>query len=1010
MGFHPGDQLIAAAANVNPHGFFEDERAIEANEAILQALGRDWRLPLPLPDGWQDNPAIAGPRTQIRALLRAQQQQGQWLLKDPRLCLLLPLWLTELAALDIEPRIVMMYRDPDAVAQSLLVRDELPIATGLQLWLTNLLGAEHQSRTLARYIVHYDQLVSEPTQQLAALARWLGIDDSIDQATRAIHPDARHHQSSQVKLKNLPLVAKTAALFAADQTRFPAPAAIDEVTAELNQALIHTQPIIEQQWLAANDLAAHFDQALSQLEEKTRSVELYEAASIENAETASKSYDTAVRAHELLAEKNEEVSRLTQEHAQLVENFTSYRTRTTQLIGEVSAVDPFIVSNDDAAQRPHESDDSHNDYEGVIDLAAENNSHTRVARYVTESSQGRRFRILEVGCSSGYFGHALQQLGHEVWGVETNPSAARDAAKLLDRVFCGSVEAFFIEEAFQDLAFDVILYGDVLEHLLDPVGALRASAERLTERGSIIASLPNVAHERVRMMLLDGRWEYSATGIMDSTHLRFYTRDSMVDLFSQANLQVKRLSPITLTGDAVGIPLEPERVQQAAELIVDREKDVFQYVIQASTFPPSITKHQGPSSIGRVNSLFKRDRSHRILCLPPLKGSSLYSIRLGEPIQRLTELFGGEVRLGDLHNCPQKDIEWAQTVVFQREANESMLELIRRLRRMGKRVVFDIDDLLLDVPEYLGVHEHCKAMRPTLEAVLWEVDAVSASTQPLADALRLYNSRVFVNPNYAWTSHPPIEHTNRLGGEQAQQDDTSRVRIIIASSDSVRVDFLVDALLELATDASLSIELVAIGPPGLYLREAGVPIAHANNMPHSQFKAYLASRPNTIALIPLDDNPFNRCKSAIKYFDYALAGVPCVCSNVVPYSPVIDSGSTGVLCANTRADWVSAVRSLVNDADLRREIATRSFTRVARQHNLNSTAQAWQHLLKNVPLPDPSTLVAPAIVSDPYARTAAQLARGTVRHLLKPASYSSAWRIFREDGIRGLRDKWKLVF
>ena len=138
-------------------------------------------------------------------------------------------------------------------------------------------------------------------------------------------------------------------------------------------------------------------------------------------------------------------------------------------------------------------------------------------------------------------------------------------------------------------------------------------------------------------MLLDGRWEYSATGIMDSTHLRFYTRDSMVDLFSQANLQVKRLSPITLTGDAVGIPLEPERVQQAAELIVDREKDVFQYVIQASTFPPSITKHQGPSSIGRVNSLFKRDRSHRILCLPPLKGSSLYSIRLGEPIQRLTE-------------------------------------------------------------------------------------------------------------------------------------------------------------------------------------------------------------------------------------------------------------------------------------------------------------------------------------------------------------------------------------
>ena len=1001
MGFHPGDQLIAPVTGVNDQGFFEDERVVAANDAVLHALGRDWRLPIPLADDWPQTPAVASLRPQIRAQLTAQQQHALWLLKDPRLCMLLPLWVEELTALGIEPRVVMIYRSPGPVANSLAARDNLPLVSAHQLWLTNNLAAEAHSRALPRYLVHYEQLVNDPAGELNALASWLGYTGSVTAAVESINATARHHQPMKDLNAQLPLVQRLADLFE-QHFAFPPSSALDEINDELQQALEHTRPLILNQWQVSAQLEQDFGQALEQLSATNNSVQDYEAASLANAKSASDAHDAVVLAQQQLAQKEGTIEALTASNNQLAEDFAALRARTAQLVGHGVLAEPILLNAN--AGEPGSSTD--NAYEGVINLEVENNSHTRVIRYLAESNQQRSLRLLEVGCSSGYFGQALQAQGHEVWGIETNQSAARTAATRLHRVFCGSIEAFFLDEQFDELRFDAILFGDVLEHLLNPVAVLQASAQRLTQQGSIIASLPNIAHERARMMLFEGRWEYSATGIMDNTHLRFYTRDTIVELFSAAELAINRLSSVTLTGDAVGIRIEPGVEERLAGLIEDKERHVFQYVVQAVR-PPLRThiSNNNPAALDNVpdvNNSFLRNASHKILCLPPLPNSSLYTIRLGEPMERLTELFGGEVRLGNLHNCPATDIDWADTIVFQREANEPTLELIRRLRRLGKRVVFDIDDLLLDVPDYLAVHEHCVQMRPALEAVLREVDAVSVSTEPLAQELQVYNDRVFTTPNYAWSSHTRID--------QVAKPNAEAVRVIIASSDSVRVDFLVEALLQLSQDENLDLDLVAIGPPGIFLREAGVSLSHIDNMPHSQFKAFLASRPNTIALIPLDDNKFNRCKSAIKYFDYALAGVPCICSDVIPYRPVIEPGETGLLCANTQQAWVSAVRSLVQDPVLRTTIATRSLARVLEAHNLNATAYSWHNMLATVAFPEADPDAVAEHIGDPYARSPAQLLRGTVRHLAQPASYASAWRIFREQGLRGLREKWKLVF
>jgi hypothetical protein len=176
---------------------------------------------------------------------------------------------------------------------------------------------------------------------------------------------------------------------------------------------------------------------------------------------------------------------------------------------------------------------------------------------------------------------------------------------------------------------------------------------------------------------------------------------------------------------------------------------------------------------------------------------------------------------------------------------------------------------------------------------------------------------------------------------------------------------------------------------------------------HAEFKAFAASRANTIALIPLDDNGFNRCKSAVKYFDYALAGVPTICSATIPYVNVITDGVDGLLCPDAGLAWSDAAAALIANAALRRRIASEARRRCLEQHTLNRSAAAWQGLLLDTAFP----------VGDPVEgdaklirRTRAQLMRGTIRHLMRPESYRSAWRLYRSGGVKGVVNRWKLVF
>jgi O-antigen biosynthesis protein len=157
-------------------------------------------------------------------------------------------------------------------------------------------------------------------------------------------------------------------------------------------------------------------------------------------------------------------------------------------------------------------------------------------------------RILDVGCAAGILGYELKQkLGAEVWGVEYIPMAAEQAEKRLDRVLQGTIEELL--PLLPDGYFDTIIMADVLEHLVDPWQVLKTMQAKLAEDGEIVVSVPNVRHWSVVKSLLEGNWQYEDAGILDRTHLRFFTRTECVSLFETAGYLITRSEAIVLKGD-----------------------------------------------------------------------------------------------------------------------------------------------------------------------------------------------------------------------------------------------------------------------------------------------------------------------------------------------------------------------------------------------------------------------------------------------------------------------------
>jgi 2-polyprenyl-3-methyl-5-hydroxy-6-metoxy-1,4-benzoquinol methylase len=211
-------------------------------------------------------------------------------------------------------------------------------------------------------------------------------------------------------------------------------------------------------------------------------------------------------------------------------------------------------------------------------------------------------RVLDIGCSSGNFGKVLiSEKQTTVDGIELDPDDAKLAEKVLNKVQALNVETDDIS-MFEDSAYDIIYFGDVIEHLVDPVKVLKKVKAKLAPEGAIIFSIPNMTHITVRIMLMSGRFSYGRTGLLDNTHLHYYDLNEIKRVFSEAGFTINELDWVTR-----GVPEELLRKQlkeiglTADAKFIKRSKETesiaYQYIGEAKL----LTKKSKPTKLPAIS-------------------------------------------------------------------------------------------------------------------------------------------------------------------------------------------------------------------------------------------------------------------------------------------------------------------------------------------------------------------------------------------------------------------------
>jgi 2-polyprenyl-3-methyl-5-hydroxy-6-metoxy-1,4-benzoquinol methylase len=158
-------------------------------------------------------------------------------------------------------------------------------------------------------------------------------------------------------------------------------------------------------------------------------------------------------------------------------------------------------------------------------------------------------RVLDVGCSSGYLARPLAERGNTIVGLELDPEAARAAEEFCELVLVGDVET--MDLPLEPGSFDVVLGGDVIEHLRDPAAALARLRPLLRPGGRVVLSTPNVANWAIRLSLLSGRWRYTDRGILDRSHTHLFTRATLAETLERAGYRVERIDfSVPVPGDS----------------------------------------------------------------------------------------------------------------------------------------------------------------------------------------------------------------------------------------------------------------------------------------------------------------------------------------------------------------------------------------------------------------------------------------------------------------------------
>jgi SAM-dependent methyltransferase/glycosyltransferase involved in cell wall biosynthesis len=477
--------------------------------------------------------------------------------------------------------------------------------------------------------------------------------------------------------------------------------------------------------------------------------------------------------------------------------------------------------------------------------------------------------VLEVGCGAGGLGAAYKAINPNVTyiGLEYMEEPAALARHRLDHVLTVDVEQNPTPQLPipSSASVDCLVYGDVLEHLRDPLAVLQQQLQWLKPDGVVLACIPNVQHWSVLAQLLAGRWPQEDQGLFDRTHLRWFTQASVVELITAAGLTLHDITP------RIFAPQQAQAfVQQLAPALpglgIDPQAlltgvSPLQYVVRAGRHPAAPLLLSG-------------------LLMQPQVGMN--DVRMIQPLRSVASCPGVAVELSHegIKLLPA-DSAIPRILIFQRQSlsYEHALPMLRKALAAGYVLVSEFDD----------DPEHFPAIPANRYLNFTAMHAVQVSTAPLAEVIRSHNPEVEMFEN-AVEYLPPL--ANR---PWPQQGDGQPLRLFFGALNR-QADWE-------PWMAALNAALAA--DPGGWLVEVVHDQAFfdALQTPHKCFTptcAYATYREVMgrchVAFLPLADTRFNRMKSDLKLVEAASHGLAVLASPVVYGPPLAERGLGQVWC------------------------------------------------------------------------------------------------------------------
>jgi glycosyltransferase involved in cell wall biosynthesis len=310
--------------------------------------------------------------------------------------------------------------------------------------------------------------------------------------------------------------------------------------------------------------------------------------------------------------------------------------------------------------------------------------------------------------------------------------------------------------------------------------------------------------------------------------------------------------------------------------------------------------------------------------------------RVLQPAAFLKIVMNHEIKIGFRFQLPEL-LDY-DLVVFQRQYIPEVLQSVKALQQRNKRAVYEIDDDLWNVPAENEATKYWQGDRiAAAEEIMRACDAVTTSTEPLAELIRPYNKNVHVVPNYIPDVMP-------------QEKFDSVIRVGWSGSSSHSVDFSSDitrALKDIKKKYKEKVELVFCGwiPEDLVGR-----VTFYEPVSPMHYLFFLNELRLHIGIIPCADIKFNECKSNLKFLEYSITKTASIASAIYPYVNSM-TDDTGILIRNgTYDEWFTAIDRLIQDRELRNRLAGNACAFVRNNYlmmnKIGTIEQIYKHILE----------------------------------------------------------------